>query len=81
MEKHYINYEASKKNSFPGEDGHQRRTASGSEKKAAWSIKEKQLPRGRWASKKNSFRLRKKSSLQGLAGEVLAIYERLWPDG
>ena len=61
MEKHYINYEASKKNSFPGEDGHQRRTAS----PGKMGIKEEQLPRGRWksgssqgnceASKKNSY--------------------------
>ena len=141
MEKHYINCEASKKNSFPGEDGHQRRTAS----PGKMGIKEEQLPRGRWksgssqgnceASKKNSYHtaarawarwtidaesmrdseaptpsrrcrrswtigdrftrcaenrigrpprrygcraeLRKKSSLQGLACEVLAIYESI----
>ena len=84
---------ASKKNSFPGEDGkvglprgivrHQRKTATpttGDHRGQVHSLRgesNRPLP-PRYAV---PLGLRKKSSLQDLAGEVLAIYERLWPDG
>ena len=79
----------SKKNSFPGEDGkvglprgivrHQRKTATpttGDHRGQVHSLRgepNRPLP-PRYAV---PLGLRKKSSLQGLAGEVLAIYESI----